>query len=201
MPISTETITFVAAMPLEANALRRRVKDMRVIEGGIALDREPIIDVTHPVVVCGIAGGLRSDIPSGTVVIPDKVFAPDGSWINCDAELAARLRSAAERLSVPWTSDPLLTSATMVVGRERLQWAAQGFAAVDMETGLIKAPRLGAIRVIFDTPSREISPDWLHPVRALLKPSNWVQLPMLIKDAPRYCDLAARVAAEAFAGR
>lgn len=179
--------------------MRRRVGSARVVECGIALARADAAALGETVVSCGLAGGLRADLPTGTVVIPRIVATPAGDRRHCDEELVQRLCEAATRLGYAWTSEPLLTSATLVTGDERSRWAQAGFCAVDMETGLLPGRRLAALRVILDTPLREISADWLHPARAFLRPSNWAQLPMLVREAPRCADIAARVAAEAFA--
>ena len=92
--------------------------------------------------------------------------------------------------------DALLTSATIVNGAARLEWAARGYGAVDMETGLLAAARVAAVRVILDTPQRELSTDWVNPIRAMLKPANWPQAVWLAREAPRAAQLAARVVAQ-----
>ena len=198
MVTSESGVTFVAATALEANALRRHANGMSVIECGIALSRLNLENAGGAIISCGLAGGLREDLPTGTIVVPNEVQAPDGTLIRCDDELVERLQSAVRRLGHEPMVAPLLTSPSLVTGSQRSVWAAKGFAAVDMETGLLRANRLAAVRVILDTPKREISPDWLQPARALLRPSNWPQLMMLAREAPRCADLAARVAAAAF---
>ena len=74
---------------------------------------------------------------------------------------------------------------------------ASGYAGVDMETGLLDAPRIAAVRVILDTPQHELSPDWLRPARALRNPRNWPQALWLARDAPRCARRAAEVVAAA----
>jgi hypothetical protein len=191
MPAS-ESITIVAALPLEANAVRRLLPNAAVLEGGIALAklREPLHGT---VVVCGVAGGLRSDLPTGTLLVPRRVRRPDGSEFDCDADLVAAFAASARRLGVEPVLDSLLTAATIVNGAARLEWAARGYAGVDMETGLIQAARVAAVRVVLDTPQHELSTDWVNPMRAMLKPSNWPQALWLAREAPRAARLAARV--------
>lgn len=151
------------------------------------------------VISCGLAGGLRAGLPTGTVLVPARVRRPDGSHVQCDAAAVDALTRAAVRLGFTVVQDPLVTSSALVHGAERAQWAAQGYAGVDMETGLLQAPRVACVRVILDTPEREISPVWVRPAGALLRPRAWLDLPFLTREGPRCSRIAARVAAQAAA--
>jgi 4-hydroxy-3-methylbut-2-en-1-yl diphosphate reductase len=189
------TIVLIAATALEANALRRELPRALVVETGIAL-----ANVTRPlgqmVVSCGFAGGLRTDLPTGTLLLPREIGRPDGRVRGCDAQLVDAFAEGARRLGIEPVFDPLLTSDTIVNGAARAQWAARGFAGVDMETGRLDAERIAAVRVVLDTPHRELSQDWANPPRALLKPWNWPQALWLAREAPRAARLAARVVAQ-----
>jgi hypothetical protein len=187
-----ESVTIVTALALEANAVRRERPNAAVVEGGIALAklRDPL---RGTVVVCGVAGGLRGDLPTGTVLVPRRVRRPDGSEFECDADLVAAFAASARRLGVEPVFDALLTADTIVNGAARIEWAARGYAGVDMETGLIEAARVAAVRVVLDTPQHELSTDWVNPIRAMFKPSNWPQAVWLAREAPRAARLAARV--------
>jgi hypothetical protein len=187
----------VVATSLEARAVRRRAPQANVIESGVGLvkmDGRPLGDVAISV---GLAGGLRNDLPTGTVVIPSAVATNDGVAIECDAQWTARLRDAAQHLGCVYIEAALLTSDALVVGDARATWAERGFVAVDMETARIPAQRVAAVRVVLDTPQRELSPEWLTPARAMLRPSNWGQLMWLSREGPRCADLAARILAVA----
>lgn len=188
--------TFVAAVALEYKALRREMPGARIVQGGIALQRvrDGFGDV---VVVCGVAGGLRADLPTGTLLVPREVRRPDGSLFRCDTELVERITERARLLGIEPIFDPLLTAESIVCGSARSDWAARGYAGVDMETGLIVAPRVAAVRVVLDTPTHELSQDWATPLMAMLKPWNWPQAAWLAREAPRSAALAARVAAGA----
>lgn len=170
----------------------------RIVQTGIALAdlRESLGEV---VVSCGLAGALRSGLTTGTVLIPRAVRSPSGATLNCDAQLVDLFAASARRLGFEPCFDPLVTAATIVHGAARASWAAQGFAAVDMETGLLDAPRVAAVRVVLDTPEREISKDWRMPIVAILKPWNWPQAVWLAREAPRAASLAARIVAGASA--
>ncbi|MDQ2961169.1 MAG: hypothetical protein M3R48_09015, partial [Candidatus Dormibacteraeota bacterium] len=114
--------------------------------------------------------------------------------------LVRRLRAAAAAVGVQSHPGPLLTLDHLVTGAERTTWASRGYAAVDMESALMVAhsPRIAAVRVVLDTPSRELSPRWVHPWRALLAPSLWPEALWLARVTPRQCDLAASIVAAAF---
>lgn len=188
-------MTVVTATSIEAQAARKRLrKSVRVIEAGIGLTRAR--DFGEIAISCGLAGGLRADLPTGTVVIPDAVRRPDGTLLRCDAQLCETLIEAAHRLGYTPLVAPLLTSETLVHGSERAIWG-QIYAAVDMETGLIRAARIACVRVILDTPKREISPAWLRPASVIAHPEAWADLPFLAREAPRCARIAAEIVAEA----
>lgn len=148
---------------------------------------------------CGLAGGLRAGLATGTVLVPTRVCRPDGSELECDSQAVEALVHAAVSLGATAVTDALYTSTTLVHGAQRKPLADRGYAGVDMETGLIDAPRVACVRVVLDTPQREISPAWLHPARALLSPRAWSDLPFLMREGPRCSTIAARIAARAAA--
>ncbi len=189
-------VTFVAATALECGALRRLLPAARVVQTGVAL--EALRDeLGETVVSCGLAGGLRDDLPTGTVLIPREVRRPNGETLRCDPELVEAFAESARRLGLEPRFDPLLTSGSIVNGAARGTWGARGYAGVDMETGLLGAARVAAVRVVLDTPRRELSSDWRTPLAAMLKPWNWPQAVWLAREAPRAAQLAARVVAGA----
>jgi hypothetical protein len=189
-------VTYVAATSLEYGALRRALPDARVVQGGIALANVSR-ELGGAVVSCGVAGGLRPDLPTGTLLVPREVGRPDGTRRQCDPQLVEAFTRSARRLGIEPILAPLLTADVIVNGPARLQWAAKGYVGVDMETGLIEAARLAAVRVVLDTPQRELSSDWSSPARAMLRPRNWPQALWLAREAPRLMALAARVIAGA----
>lgn len=189
-------VTIVAATSTEARAARRAAgRGVRVVECGIALTKQRHFDGLT--ISCGLAGGLRDDVPTGTVLIPRIVRRPDGSDLECDLAAVQALTQAAQALGHRIVHDPLVTSETLIVGSQRHVWAERGYAGVDMETGLLLAPRIACVRVVLDTPQREISTAWLQPARAMLQPRAWLDLPFLMREGPHCSSIAARIAAAA----
>jgi len=200
-PIDRRRLVIVTATALEAKAVRRALPDVRVYEAGIGLSKlsGERFENVDSVISCGLAGGLRERLASGTVLIPAEVGRPDGTVMRCDAALVAALTRAARNLGHEVLADPLLTSGSIVRGAERRIWASAGYAGVDMETGELPTPRVAAVRVVLDTPERELRADWLHPSRALSDPRNWPEALWLAREAPRYARQAAAIVAAACA--
>ncbi|HEY9181534.1 MAG TPA: hypothetical protein VIO32_12510 [Candidatus Baltobacteraceae bacterium] len=191
-------VTVVAATGTEARAIRRYATDgITVVQAGIALKRAHRFDGL--VISCGLAGGVRSGLPAGTPLIPERVYGPDDREIVCDTQAVAALTRAARDLGCAPVHDPLFTSRTLVHGIARKDLEARGFAGVDMETALLDAPRIACVRVVLDTQEREISPAWLRPWSVLFQPFALRDLPFLLREAPRAADLAARIAVQAAA--
>lgn len=189
-------ITVVTATGLEAAEARKALPaSVRVLQAGISL-RLNTGHIQGIAMSCGLAGGLRDDLPTGTVLIPRSVRRPDGTTVACDPELVESLSTAARALGHEPIDAPLLTSATLVHGADRRKWAAQGFAGVDMETGVIKSDRIACVRVVLDTPFREISPAWQRPVSAIFHLRAWFDLPFLAMEGPRGARLSSLIVAK-----
>jgi hypothetical protein len=185
-------VTLIAATSLEYRALRRELPEARIVQVGIALANLKV-SLGETVVSCGLAGGLRADLPTGTLLIPRHVRAPNGSVMRCDDELVEALTQGARSLGIEPVFDPLLTADSIVNRAARETWAAKGYAGVDMETGRLAASRIAVVRVVLDTPDHELSAEWRRPLRAMLKPWNWPQAVWLAREAPRAARLAAVV--------
>jgi hypothetical protein len=202
-PLDPGDVTVVAAMGVEARPVRRRVPGLRLVQAGIglaALDRRLLH--TPVVLSVGLAGGLTPELASGTVVIPAQVAREDGVLLTCDLAWSAALEHASRRLGFPTVTSSLLSANSLVTHAGRALWAGRGFAAVDMETAMLAGmvARVAAVRVVLDTPDREISPAWERPRRAALNPRNWREGVWILRAAPRYALRAARVLAAALDG-
>jgi hypothetical protein len=182
--------------------VRREAPRVRVVRTKVGVSglRAPL--QTGVLLSVGLCGGLDTAAVSGIVVIPTEVALGDQRW-QCDAEWSGALAAAAARLGAGVLRAPLKTSRVMVTGAAREGWARQGFAAVDMETAQLfeYAPRVAAVRVVLDSPARELSPRWRRPALAMLDPRRWAEAWWLARYAPRYARLAARVLASALADR
>ena len=189
------TLEILAPTLLEYGAARLAVSHTRVSWTGVRLSRWTGASQDAIVVVCGLAGGVIPGLRSGTVLVPEQIGLPDGRIIQCDPTLVRALTAAAYARGFHPETGPLLTAPSLIVGNERYRWVQRGFVAADMETGLLaeRYLRVATIRVILDSPDHGISPDWLLPSRAMLRPSLWRELFWLIHAAPRYSLRAARV--------
>jgi 4-hydroxy-3-methylbut-2-enyl diphosphate reductase len=188
-------VKILAPTLLEWWAVRRTIPGQPALHTGIALQRWRGAEAGSRVIVCGLAGALSSDLLPGTVVIPEVVELPEGTVLHCDAELVQMLIAGARGLGLEPATGPLLTAATVVTDATRQYWAARGFVAADMETGLLagRALRVATVRVILDTPQRPIAQAWERPARALVRPTLWRELLWLTRAAPRYALQAAHV--------
>jgi nucleoside phosphorylase len=157
---------------------------------------------TPVVVSIGLAGGLRAGLSPGTVVVPAAVALEGGDPIVCDPAWVAALTAAAQRLCHDPAVGSLLTATHLVTGTERRHWASAGFDAVDMESAYLAGhgSRLAVVRVILDTPERELSAKWEHPWRALLDPRLAREAIWLLPHSRRFALRAAEVLAEALRG-
>jgi len=165
-----------------------------VIWSGIGLARLRHWDRTRLYLICGLAGGLTSDVRPGTLLIPERVGLADGRLFDCDGDAVAALHAALSLTHAPVDARPMLTADGMVVGRARSAWAGRGFVGVDMETGKLAraGARVATVRVVLDSVGQEISAEWRQPLLTLRRSSSWKELSWLARAAPRYAWAAAR---------
>ncbi len=195
--IDSRDLTVIAATALEARAVRRVCRQLAVVESGIALAKLDRSRLTDSVISCGVAGGLSAELPTGAVLIPREVARANGERLACDASLQRALVESSRRLGFEPVEAPMLTSAGIVHGADRARFSQRGYTGVDMESGLLTAPRIAVVRVILDTPQHELSAAWARPASALLNPFLWPQAVWLARNAPRCARVAAHIICEA----
>jgi 4-hydroxy-3-methylbut-2-enyl diphosphate reductase len=196
-------VAVLAATLVEWHAARRATagSGVPVVRCGVGLSRWEPSPPLPALITCGLAGGLRPDLPPGTVVVADSVAFEDGERVTCDAEWVAKLVAGARACGQEPVVGPMLTARRLVVGEARRAWAAKGFVAAEMETALLASTgaSLGSLRVLLDAPAREVSAGWSHPARTALDPRRWSETMWLAARAPRYARLAARCVAAGLA--
>jgi nucleoside phosphorylase len=180
--------------------VRRVAPQLHVVQSGIALSRLRAGDYGDTVVTCGLAGGLRQDLATGSIVIPDAVSTPNGDVVACDPALSDALLASARKLGHTPFRGALLSSGELVNGSARAVWEKRGYVAADMETGFLRAARVAAVRVILDTPAHELDAAWLRPASVAWQPWLWPQALWLMREAPRCARLASEIVALAFNG-
>jgi 4-hydroxy-3-methylbut-2-enyl diphosphate reductase len=110
------------------------------------------------VAVTGVCGGLASDLEPGDLVVASEVRGPNGTVSLPSAGLvAASLRRAGLVVHV----GPIVTSPSIVRGRQRQALAATGALAVDMESAaLVELDWLRpvtVVRAVVDTAEHELA--------------------------------------------
>ena len=193
-------VVAVCAMGVEAWGVRRKARHVRVLEVGIG--GRPKMQLPGIVISAGLCGGLLPGQMPGTVVIPTQVVDEGGVVHPCDPGVVAALTQAARYLRFPVAGGSLISTAAMVTGPARATWASRGHVAVDMESAAVAeaATRFGVLRVILDTPDRELSDAWAQPARAVRQPSNWSEAVWLGINTPRYALRVGAVLEAAFLG-
>jgi Phosphorylase superfamily len=187
-------------MGVEAWGVRRRARDVRVVQVGIG--GRPPAGMSGIVISAGLCGGLLPEQRPGTVVIPTQVVDEQGVRHACDPGVVAALEQAARYLRLPMASGSLISTSGMVTGAARETWAGRGHVAVDMESAAAaeSTRRFGVLRVILDTPTRELSAAWAVPGRAIRHPSNWGEAIWLGINALRFSLRVGAVLEAAFLG-
>jgi nucleoside phosphorylase len=193
-------VHIICAMGVEAWGVRRRARDVSVVQVGIG--GRPPSAMSGIVISAGLCGGLLPEQRPGTVVIPSQVVDEQGVRHACDPGVVAALERATRYLRFPMTGGSLVTTSGLVTGAARGTWAGRGHVAVDMESAAVaeSAQRFAVLRVILDTPTHELSAAWDVPARALRHPANWGQAIWLGINAPRFSLRVGAVLEAAFLG-
>lgn len=197
-------MTVAVATLAELRPLRRRLRHtpaVRIERVGVRA-RDAAARYRGSLLSCGLGGALRDGLEPGTLLVPWSVATTRGAVMACDPALVTRLLDAARDLALPVEPGPLLTADQLVTGAERVSWGERGYAGVDMESALlaVRAPAFAVLRIVLDTPARELSPAWGRPALAMARPRLWREAAWLAREVPALCAVLARVLHRAFAG-
>jgi hydroxysqualene dehydroxylase len=156
-------VTVLTPMALEAAAVRRGAPWADVRRTGMGAQRAAQYARTHDhsdaaaVVIAGFCGALDSSFEPGDVVLASELRGPEDTVTCADPSiLAGVLRRGGLRVHIA----PIASERSLVTGPRRRGLAQSGAAAVDLESAWL-APSAGArplhaLRVVLDTPSREL---------------------------------------------
>ena len=152
----------------------------------------------------GIAGGLRPDLASGTVVVADSVIAPDGRALETAEAwrrgLVAACGSAGMVIAAVAGSERIVGE----VAEKRALAVATGAAAVDMESHAVAAAAVEAgvpvlvVRAVADTAARRL-PEWVAACVAADGSRRWGGIAAAVFRNPG--DLGAMMALAADSAR
>lgn len=119
-------------------------------------------DPAAALVVMGVCGGLEEGCEPGDVVIADELLdgdRPVGARMACSS--AQPLAEALERRGVAVRRGGVVSVARVARGERRVKLRERGAIVVDMESAWLAEGARGrpfaVIRVVVDTPSREVT--------------------------------------------
>jgi 4-hydroxy-3-methylbut-2-enyl diphosphate reductase len=159
-------LTIAAALAIEARALERGLtgtRDARVVRVGQrarnAVRVLPRDD--DALIVAGVAGGVDPKVRAGDIVVASEVRGPEGSVVRSPAAplLAAAIRALNLEGPGPGAPPvrvhlgPVATTDRLALGGRRRELAAEGVAAVDLESswlGTLANRPFAVVRVIVD---------------------------------------------------
>ncbi len=161
----------------------RRMPNVALAEGGFAealaaeCARRAMEMFSPSLIVCaGFSAGARAGLPTGSIVVCDKLLAVEGpvySWgnsahrtIETDSRALESLRVAMRPSGVEYTIGACLTSPTFVSSAAMKSWIGATFdaATIDMESYWVarEAARCGVpclpARALLDTVEQDVSP-------------------------------------------
>ncbi|MCH4023113.1 MAG: hypothetical protein LKH81_11260 [Acetobacter sp.] len=176
---------FLVGLKDEARIVRRFFPGCPVfISGGVRAEAERGASVLAQsgikrLVSFGLAAGLRSDCPVGTIIVPDVIVTAEGH-VNCSPELRNYLGGGRPGVA----SGGLLHSDVVVASAsEKAALAeASGCIALDMESGFValQAKKSGiacaALRVVCDPSDRSLP----EAAQFALSPDGGINVPGML---------------------
>jgi 4-hydroxy-3-methylbut-2-enyl diphosphate reductase len=167
-------LVVAAALRIEARALRRGLRGLRVLRTGIGPERARAAaprlraEAARSVAVAGLCGALDPALEPGDLVVASELREDGGAALCLDP---APVCAALEDVGLVPRVGPLISVDHVVRGTERERLRQGGAIAADMESAWLAraaGPRpLAVLRVVFDTRSHE--PLRLSLLRDLLR--------------------------------
>ncbi|QEC50397.1 4-hydroxy-3-methylbut-2-enyl diphosphate reductase [Baekduia soli] len=168
-------LLILAPMGIEAEAARRGAPWAQVKRFGVGPKRARLAAaLAHeandgPVVIAGVCGALDPRLRAGDVILASELRGPTGTVPCTDpAILAGVLRRAGLTVHV----GPIASSQRLVMRDRRRALHRSGALAVDMESSWLAAEAAGTalvtMRVVLDTPDRELHRPWYVARDAIL---------------------------------
>lgn len=170
-------VLVVAPLRLEALAIKAGGRRLRVQKTGMGRARSHAAvaglreDPAAALVVMGVCGGLDESCEPGDVVIADELLDGErevAKRVACPS--AGPLVEALERRGIAVRQGGVVSVARIAHGEKRVELRERGAIAVDMESAWLAEGAggrpLAVIRVVADTPSREVTRPLLTVVGA-----------------------------------
>ncbi|HEY5195248.1 MAG TPA: hypothetical protein VIJ39_15440 [Solirubrobacteraceae bacterium] len=161
-------VVVAAPLRLEALAIKAGGRRLRVYKTGMGPARSHAAiarlrsDPAAALVVMGVCGGLDERCEPGEVVIADELL--DGERVADDrvaCPSAGPLGEALERRGIAVRRGAVVSVARIAHGEKRVELRERGAIVVDMESAWLaegaQGRPLAVIRVVADTPSREVT--------------------------------------------
>ena len=170
--MSRPGLLVLAPLRVEANALKRGAPgaEVAVTGQGVARARRSALNLAarcagaRAIAVAGFGGATHDDLDPGDVVVATEVRGPQGTARLAGVEVLA---NALSRQGLRVRTGPCATVDRVARGAERSDLARSGVLAVDMESALLasaaKGHPLAVVRVVVDTPARELPSRWTIP--------------------------------------
>lgn len=157
------SLAVLAPLSIEALALRRGLREARVIRTGAGPKRSQSAarllsrSADRALAVAGVCGGVDAKLEPGDVVVASELQGGAGARKLAHAEA---LVDALHDLGVTAHFGPIRSEDHIVRGAEREQLRASGAIAVDMESRWLANAAgerpFAVLRVVIDTPRREL---------------------------------------------
>lgn len=155
-------LVVAAALRIEARALRRGLRGLRVLRTGMGPERARAAaprlraEAARSVAMAGLCGALDPTLEPGTLVVASELRGDGGSALCLEP---APVCAALERVGFAPRVGPLISVDHVVRGAERERLHQGGAIAADMESAWLARAAgsrpLAVMRVVLDAPGHE----------------------------------------------